>query len=100
VLITRYNLNNKPLTEVDFYYLFSLSDANIPELLEVSRDKKFETINGQLRNYTDNREDNFGTRTFKSLMNEKLKSYLYDYNKDWRSWDFRDQRILHSLNLN
>ncbi|PBQ34347.1 hypothetical protein CNR22_22070 [Sphingobacteriaceae bacterium] len=101
VLITRYNLKNKPLTEVDFNYLFSLSDANIPELLKVSQDKNFKLINGPLKNFKDLRvyqTQNHTGRTFKALMKMKIKYYLKDYKKEWQSWDLRDRDILNSIN--
>lgn len=97
LIITRYNLNNKSLKDVDFYYLFSLSDCNIPELIEVSRHKNFVSINGLLKNYVDTTDLRFESRTFRSLMKEKIRTYLLNYNKDWRSWDFRDKRIMNSL---
>jgi hypothetical protein len=100
VLITRYNLNNKPLTEIDFNYLFSLSDSNIPELLEVTRNKEFKLINGELKNFKDARDydmPNYKGKTYRHLMEMKISHYLKEYKTNWQSWDLRDQRILKSL---
>lgn len=97
ILITRYNLNNKPLTDIDFYYLFSLSDSNIPELLSVSKDKDFSLITSHLKNYTNSSSYSFNAKTYKSLMGEKVGHFLKDYKNDWQSWDLRDQRIMENL---
>ncbi len=97
LLITRYNLNNKPLAEIDFYYLFYLSDTNIHELLKVTRDKNFNLVNGYLKNYKDSSQYSFNAKTFRSLMKTKIKYYLKDYKSDWQSWDFRDKYIMASL---
>lgn len=43
-LITNYNIQNKPLSQVDFGYLFSLSDTNLPELLAVAKTPRFKRI--------------------------------------------------------
>ena len=97
VLITRYNLNNKPLSEIDFYYLFSLSDANIPELLKVTKSKDFNQITGYLKNYKDSSQYSFNAKTYRNMMKMKIKYYLADYKSDWQSWDFRDKYIMASL---
>jgi len=97
VLITRYNLNNKPLSEIDFYYLFSLSEANIPDLLKVTKDKDFNRVNGYLRNYKETSQYNFNSKTFRSLMKTKIKDYLKEYKSDWQSQNLRDRNIMASL---
>jgi hypothetical protein len=100
LLITRYNLQNKNINEIDYNYLFSLSDTNIPELLSYCKMKAAtETIpldrkeNGRLDYYYG---PNFN---YLNLLRYKLEDYLRNYNDDWRSWDMRDDRIMRSLKL-
>jgi hypothetical protein len=95
LLITRYNISNKPLQQVDFYYLFTLSDSNIPELVEVTKRKEFSELNSNLKDYTaDYRYHNL---EYMSLLKNKVEDYLKHYNKDWRSFDLRDHRIINYL---
>lgn len=102
-LITNYNIYNKPLAQVDFYYLFSLSDANIPELIAITKRKDFSTINSKLKNYTGNfyRQNSIGenyyNETYSELLREKIRSYLKDRNTDWKSYDLREQNIINSI---
>jgi hypothetical protein len=96
-LITNYNIQNKPLAQVDFYYLFSLSDANVPELLAVSKKPEFNLINTNLKNYTGDRNDEYHTETYTTLLNKKINHYLSDYTNDWRSFDLRDKQITESI---
>lgn len=96
-LITNYNIKNKPLAQVDFYYLFSLSDANIPELLEVSKKPEFNLIDANLKNYTGDRNDEWHNETYSNLLNQKINHYLSDYTNDWRSFDLRDKEITESI---
>lgn len=100
VLITRYNLNNKPIQEVDLHYLLQLSDANIPELLALTREKRFELVNGRLKNYTSETASRDFTLTYKNLLLNKIRDYQVDYNPSWQSWDFVDQRIQKALTHN
>lgn len=97
LMITRYNLNNKPLKEVDFYYLFSLSESTIPDLLEVSRNKDFHQVNGELRTYANSSAYEHHSATFRHLMKRKVRHYLGEYKSDWQSWDLRDKRIMENL---
>ncbi len=96
-LITNYNIQNKPLAQVDFYYLFSLSNANIPELLVVSKKPEFKFINANLKNYTGDRNDEWHTETYSKLLNKKITHYLSDYNNNWRGFDLRDKEITESI---
>lgn len=96
-LITNYNIQNKPLAQVDFYYLLSLSDANIPELLAVSKRPEFNLIDANLKNYTGDRNDEYHTETYSNLLNKKITHYLSDYTNDWRSFDLRDKEITESI---
>lgn len=97
VWITRYNLNSKPITEVDLYYLLELSDSNIPELLALSREKRFELVNGKLKNFTSEAASRDLKITYKSLLMNKIKYYHENYEPSWQSWDFADQRINSAL---
>ena len=90
--ITDYNLQNKPLTEVDFYYLFSLSDSNIPELIKITKHDNFNAIRNNLKVFTNTHEEYYHNN-YISLLNSKLYRYVCDYNPDWRSFDLRDLRI-------
>lgn len=96
-LITNYNIKNKHLAQVDFYYLFSLSDANIPELLAISKKPEFKLINANLKNYTGDRNNEWHNETYSNLLNQKINHYLSDYTNDWRSFDLRDKEITESI---
>jgi hypothetical protein len=97
-LITNYNISNKPLTEVDFYYLFSLSDANIPELIAMSKTPEFAKFNSKLKNYTSSfYRERYYSETYTQLLNQKITHYLSDYTNDWRSFDLRDKEITKSI---
>jgi hypothetical protein len=95
LLITRYNISNKPIYQVDFYYLFTLSDSNIPELIEITKRKEFVYLNGNLKDYTG--DYRYRSQYYMSLLRRKVENYLKDYNKDWRSFDLRDHRIISYL---
>jgi hypothetical protein len=96
LVITNYNISNKPLKDVDFHYLFSLSDANIPQLLEVTKHKDFASIKDSLRNYRDDRSYYYD-ETYMNLLHRKIYHYAYGYCSDWQSWDFRDTAINNAL---
>ncbi|MCE3229426.1 MAG: hypothetical protein K0S32_3977 [Bacteroidetes bacterium] len=97
LLITRYNISNKPLYNVDFYYLFSLSDTNIPELIEVTRHKDFPLFKDKLKNFTDHRYDVYYQQNYLGLLNDKIRHYMKDYTNDWQSYDLRDERITNAI---
>jgi hypothetical protein len=98
-LITNYNIQNKPLAQVDFYYLFSLSDANLPELLAVTKRKDFNLADSRLKNYTGDLESRYHKETFVQQLRDKVYHFISDYNNDWRSFDLRDQEITKSIYL-
>jgi hypothetical protein len=98
-LITNYNIQNKPLAQVDFYYLFSLSDANLPELLAVTKRKDFNLADSRLKNYTGDLESRYHTETFVQQLRDKVYHFISDYNNDWRSFDLRDKEIVESIYL-
>jgi len=97
LLITRYNLSNKPINNVDFYYLFSLSHSNIPELIEVTRNKDFFLVKNKMKNYTNNFRDAYYSENYVELLRSKIYRYMSHYQNDWRSWDLADQRITQTL---
>lgn len=98
-LITNYNIQNKSLANVDFYYLFSLSDSNIPELIAVTKHKDFEKINSKLKNYTNSyyRDGAYYTETYSKLLTQKIQSYLEQRCSSWKSYDLREQEVYHSI---
>jgi hypothetical protein len=97
-LITNYNIQNKPLAQVDFYYLFSLSDANIPELIAITKKTEFNLFNAKLKNYTSSfYRERYYSETYTQLLNQKITHYLTDYTNDWRSFDLRDKEIVESI---
>jgi hypothetical protein len=128
-LITNYNIRNKPLSQVDFDYLFSLSDANLPELLALSEKTEFKKIYNLekqllqkyrkeldiLKTTTSSRDNKryFELETMISQndnlflyggsyidqLNKKVNHYLSDYTNDWRSFDLRDKQITESIYL-
>lgn len=96
-LITDYNLHNKALANVDFYYLFSLSEANLPELIAVTKKPAFSKLNSQLRDYTASALTAYHAETYTGLLNEKIYAYLSNYKSGWRSFDLRNKEILESI---
>lgn len=96
VLITQYNIKNKPLADVDFYYLFSLSDSNIPELMEVTKNPEFKNINHNLKYYTASWFDDYNL-SYTEKLEIKIRHYFKDYKKTWQSWDLRDERVTESI---
>lgn len=125
-IITHYNLQNKPYSQVDFSYLFSLSEANIPQLVTLISDKKFTSLlqkeqlqKQQYKQEIDNlnrshRQSSkksrllenslnsfnnlsFDGQNFKEALNQKIANYLKEYKNDWRSYDMRDREIVKSI---
>jgi len=89
-LITRYNIKYQPLISVDFEYLFSLSDSNIPELIEVTRRREFPEINKRSTS-------SYNSDEYNVLLKRKIERYQKRYKSDWQSWDLLDQKITTSL---
>lgn len=125
-IITNYNLHNKPLSQVDFSYLFSLSEANIPELKSISETKDFKVLYEKeqklmmayrveqqnlnpLNNYSSPRLKELEAqlkslgnlsidgRNYYDCLNDKIKDYVENYTNDWRSFDLRDKEITKSI---
>lgn len=97
-MITNYNIQNKPITQVDLYYLFSLSDANIPDLMAVTKSPEFADFNSKLKNYVSaSSSERYYSETYTQLLHQKIYHYLSDYTNDWRSFDLRGKQILESI---
>lgn len=97
-LITNYNIANKPLHEVDFHYLFSLSDTNIPELIKVTKHKYFESINSKMKIYTArSSRDFYYPETYSQLLTEKIYNHLACRIDSWKSFDLREKEIYSSI---
>ncbi|MGZ3932549.1 MAG: DUF4153 domain-containing protein [Bacteroidia bacterium] len=95
LLITRYNLAHKDLKDVDYYYLFSLSDTNIPEMIRFC-EKKLKQETTAPVTYND-RSWHYSCYPYVNLLHYKVESYLLDYKAGWQSYDLRDRRILKSI---
>ncbi|MES2836050.1 MAG: DUF4153 domain-containing protein [Bacteroidota bacterium] len=88
--ITKFNLNNKPISEIDFNYLLSLSDTNIPELLEVYRSNDLSAIGR-------NKYQSWYYSDFNETLNRKITNYLAHRVDSWKSFDLRDREIYSSI---
>ncbi len=89
VFITSHNLQ-KPIGKVDLVYLFELSDANIPQLIQVYHKYPVAALDQNLQFSAEGhgRNDSYTRR-----MHNKVDRFLKDYNNDWQSWDLRDKHI-------
>jgi hypothetical protein len=96
-IITNYNLNSKPIREVDLGYLLSLSDSNIPQLVQIRKHKDFQFINQKMKKESITRSNGRNSTDFDSKLKAKITSYLNSYCSDWQSWDLRDKRITDCL---
>lgn len=97
-LITNYNITNKPIQEVDFHYLFSLSDTNIPELIEVTKHENFKDIDPKLKIYTArSSRDYYYAETYSQLLTEKIRDYIAQRVDSWKSYDLREQEVFNSI---
>jgi hypothetical protein len=95
--ITRYNLQNKKLEEIDYNYLFSLSETNIPEMINFCKDK-IKTERVPLTKSMQGRKEIYNAPyDYLNLLNSKIEHYLRNYTSDIRSWDLRDKRILKAI---
>jgi hypothetical protein len=95
--IARYNLQNKKINEIDYHYLFSLSDTAIPELITFCKDKLATERVPITKNHSERGDYYNYPFDYLNLMHYKIESYLADYTPDIRSWDLRDERILKSI---
>lgn len=91
--ITTFNLKNQPLNRVDLIYLADLSDANLPQLLEVLKSEAFKKLDKQ----TAGRYQGYYVDSYKSDFREgvlrKIKHHVEHRNTDWRSYTLRDAQI-------
>jgi len=102
VYLTRFNLVNKPLVQVDFVYLFSLSESNLPELMEITRHPKFRFLNTYVQQNPNpyNRQQNYYSDyngTYLDMLSMKAGRYVRNHYGDWRSLDLQHQRIMNSI---
>lgn len=97
-IITKYNLTNKPIKDIDFYYLFSLSDTNIPELLSVTKRKDFKYISSK-SNYPAERyyTDTYYYGNYSRMISLKVQNYLRNRVNSWKSYDLREDEINNSI---
>jgi len=95
--ITKYNLQNKKLQEVDYTYLFSLSETNIPEMIKFCQDKIKNERVPLTKSMIGRTEIYNPPYEYLNLLNSKIERYLRNYTSDIRSWDLRDQRILKAI---
>ena len=98
--IARYNLQNKKINEIDYTYLFSLSDTAIPELMTFCKEKLATEKVPIAKTYSDRDNWSYYAPPFDylNLMHYKIENYLRNYTSDVRSWDLRDKRIMKTLN--
>jgi hypothetical protein len=98
--IARYNLQNKKINEIDYNYLFSLSDTAIPELITFCKEKLATERVPITKNINERDGSVYYAYPFDylNLMHNKLERYLGNYTSDIRSWDLRDKRIMEALN--
>lgn len=96
-MITRYNLANKPLVNVDIHYLFNLSEANIPELLAVTQAPDFATLNARMSANMPQSGNRYYSGSYIDLLRAKVYLYLAHYTPGWRSFDLRNREILGTL---
>lgn len=88
--ITKFNLSNKPISQIDFNYLLSLSDTNIPELLAVYKSNDLSAIGR-------NKYQSWYYTDFNETLNRKVSKYLANRVDSWKSFDLRDYEIYNSI---
>jgi hypothetical protein len=100
-LVTNFNIkraisNNKAL---DKYYLLSLSDKNLPELLTLADSIKNESDPEELITGRDYRDENVEDGiNFKRALDEKLFHFMEKMSsKDWKSFNISDQSVYNEI---
>ncbi len=89
LLITGYNLQHKKLGQVDLDYLFSLSEANIPQLLELKRSPAFKKMEADT-----SREALQFCLHYHRRLGSKIRVYMRRYECGWQSWDRVEQSVM------
>lgn len=99
--ITEYNLNSKSYFDVDYYYLFSLSDSNLPQLLDVAKNKNFKYLNHRLINYNKYRNSIEHQKYYTEMIYDKIYHYVLYHRNTWQSLTYvqhcNDLKINHQL---
>lgn len=86
--ITSYTIKHTKLDAIDYEYLYSLSDSNIPELKRISKRDDFIAFSKNSRPLY---------QQYNILLEAKIHNYLLNYNNNWQSWDLTDKRITESI---
>ncbi|MCW3102020.1 MAG: hypothetical protein JWO09_460 [Bacteroidetes bacterium] len=101
LLVTNFNINRSLSRDkaLDKFYLLSLSDVNLPQLLSLDDSIKHETMNDTDYNY---RNISGGTlydeRDFQAELSSKLSGFMDRmHNKDWRSMNISDSETYRKL---
>lgn len=92
VLITRYNLNHQSLRQVDFSYLFSLADSNLPDLLALPLSPAYQKLK-----QTKTENDQKILMDYQRRLYRKTITYLERHESGWQSWDLVDQRTIEKI---
>ena len=87
-LITNYTIKHTELAYIDYEYLFSLSDSNIPELKSITKREDFATLSNNNKAIQSQ---------FHNLLKVKIHNYIANYHSEWQSWDLTDKRITESI---
>lgn len=97
LLISRYNIRHaRSVSALDKTYLLSLSETNLPELYALKNDtgfshnqthhyERFFSLGGEFNGYT--------SRNVQQLDARLLSFMESSYNRGWRSWNLRRERI-------
>jgi hypothetical protein len=100
-VITNYNLSCKSYFEVDYYYLFSLSNSNLPELINVTKNKNFKLLNHRLLNSNKYRHSYEYQQSYTELIHDKIFYYVLSHRNTWQSLNYvqhnNDKKINHQL---
>lgn len=95
LLIVRYNLSHKSIAEVDYNYLFNLSETVLPDMIgfcaiKLAQEAPIIPAKGTP-------DSLYRQPSYMYQLHEGIENYLSHQKSDWRSWSCRDQRILHSI---
>lgn len=97
--ITKYNLQHKKINEIDYYYLFSMSNTNLPEMIDFCRKKLLSE--GKALKHREYRNENgyyyHQDFNYMNLLHYKIEGFIKGHKNDRRSFNFRNKRVLNSL---